>query len=188
MNTTQKPRRPRRPAGQRAKPVNASAEEAFEDGKSEVESLKEEIEEWKSNLECNNMEHLPKYEELEECHGYLEGACDDFEGIDFPECLSDVPVCYTQDTRQQAASRSGRLGNAQNALYAAKEAGEAWLEENPELTVVEDEEDVDPASGETVSQDEADQREQDRSAVEEFVNEMDYALGELDYVCFPGMY
>ena len=36
---------------------------AIEEFSSVVESLKEEIESWKDNLEGSNMEHLPKYEE-----------------------------------------------------------------------------------------------------------------------------
>jgi hypothetical protein len=176
----------------RAKPINASAEGAWEDGKSEVESLKEEIGEWKDNLEGNNMEHLPKYEEVSECADTMESALDTLEGIDFPECLSDVPVNYTQDTRQSAQSRNGRLSNALSALYASKEAGEAWLEENPELELVDlserDEEDQELDEGESDDQQAVDARESDRSAVEEFINEMDNAIGELENVSFPGMY
>ena len=186
-----KPRRPRRPAGQRAKPVTATCEGAWEDGKSEVESLKEEIEEWKSSLESNNMEHLPKYEELEECYGELESGYDTLESIDFPSVLSDVQVSYTQDTRQQAQSRSGRLSNALGALEAAKSEAESWLENNPELEVVErDEEDEEQEleDGQTYGQDEADARENERSEVEEFINQMDEAISSLENVNFPGMY
>lgn len=181
----------RLPAGQRAKPVTATAEGAFEDGKSEIESLKEEITEWKENLEGNSMEHLPKYEEVSECADTVESALDTLEGISFPECLSDVPANYTQDTRQSAQSRNGRLSNALAALYAAKEAGEGWLEDNQELEhVSEDDLEEDDILDEHQSHDEAevDQRSNDRSAVEEFINEMDNAIGDLENACFPGMY
>lgn len=187
MNT-----RTRRPAGQRAKPVNASAEGAFEDGKSEVEGLKEEMSEWKDNLENNNMEHLPKYDEVSECADALETAGDTLDGIDFPSCISDIPVNYTQDTRQQAQSRAGRLGNALSALEAAKAAGEEFLETKPELTFVDlserDDDDQELGDDESDDQEAVTQRETDRSEVEQFINDMDEAIGELENVGFPGMY
>lgn len=189
MNTPT--RRPRRPAGMRAKPVNASAEGAWEDGKSEVESLKEEIGEWRDNMEGNGMEHLPKFDEVSECADAMESALDTLEGINFPECLSNVTVNYTQDTRQSAQSRNGRLSNALAALYASKEAGEAWLEENPELEQVETVEEGGPddlMENQTTDEEAVGERETQRGEVEEFINEMDNAISELENVSFPGMY
>lgn len=192
MNTTA-PARRRRPAGQREYPVTAVLEGAFEDGRSEVESLKEEMGDWKDSLESNSMEHLPKYEEVSECADCLEAALDILEMIEAPSPLSDGAANYTRDTRQSAGSRSGRLGNAQNALEAAKSAAEGWLDDNPELTVVErDEEDEDNegtlGEDETYDQADADQRDSDRSEAETFVEQLQEALDELDNVSFPGMY
>jgi len=48
--------------------------EALEYAGSAIEELKTEIEEWKENLESNDMDHLPKYEEVEECYSTLEDA------------------------------------------------------------------------------------------------------------------
>ena len=55
----------------------------IEEGKSEIEELMGEIESWKDNMEGANMEHLPKYEEVEQCYDALdeiirslEEACD----------------------------------------------------------------------------------------------------------------
>lgn len=188
MNT---PTRKRRPAGQRAFPIRSTVEGAFEDGKSEVESLKEEIGEWKENLEGNSMEHLPKYDEVSECSDALDAAMDIFDGIDFPSCISDTKVTYTMDTRQSAGSRSGRLSNAQNALDAAKSQAESWLDENPELEFVEEDENsegMDLGDNQTHDQAEVDQRETNRSEVETFIEQMEEAIGELENVNFPGMY
>ena len=45
----------------------------------EIEILRDEIEEWKSNMEGTNLENTNKYEQLEECSGELEQLMDDLE-------------------------------------------------------------------------------------------------------------
>lgn len=185
-----KPRRPRRPAGSRNFPVTSDVSGAFDTGRSDVQDLKQEIEDWKSSLESNNMEHLPKYEELEECYGYLETASDALEGVEPPECVQGVSANFTIDTRTSANSRSGRLQNAMNALDAAKSSCEAWLDENEELEATDTEDEDAPKEGEAgfVSDDDVSEREQQRSDVEEFQNELENAYSELENVGFPGMY
>lgn len=177
----------RRPAGERAKPVTSTIDGAFEEGKDEAVCLKDEIVEWKDNLEANNMEAMPKYDEVSEAADALESGADSLESLEVPECLQGVEVSYTIDTRRKAQSRSGRMGNALAALDAAKSGAEAWLEDNPELEANEDDDDRDEDE-ELVTQADADEREQQRSEVEEFVNELENAYGELEGVCFPGMY
>jgi DNA repair exonuclease SbcCD ATPase subunit len=179
----------RRPRGERAKQFTSDVEGAFEGGKSDIEELKGEIEEWKDNLEGNNMEHLPKYEEVEEAYSALESAMDALDGIEVPECVGSESLTYTQDTRTSAQSRAGRLDNALNQLHAALGTAQAWLDENEELKVndPEDEEEGDPDVP-AVTQEQADEREEQRSAVEKFINDLESAIGEAENVSFPGMY
>lgn len=177
----------RRPAGSRNHPVKADLATAFEDGKSEVDELKGEIEEWSESLESNNMEHLPKYEEVTEAKDALEAGLEALESITVPDFLEEIDASYTQDTRKKAQSRSYRLGNAQNALDAAKCAAEAWLEENEALELMSDADAIEDGA-EEVTQAMVDERQAQRDAAEEFVNELDGAMDELNNVSFPSMY
>jgi hypothetical protein len=174
-----------RPKGTRNHPVKDTVSGALDNGRSEVESLYEEIDEWGSNLESNNMEHLPKYEEVTEARDQLCNANDGLQGIEVPEHLSDLEANYTQDTRRSAYSRSGRMSNALEALGAARDAAQAWLDDNDAL-----EPDEQPEEGEETgpTQEEADERDAQRDATEEFINELENAIGEAENVGFPGMY
>ena len=44
-----------------------------------IEELRDEIDNWKSNLEGTNLENTSKYTELEECHDALESLHDEIE-------------------------------------------------------------------------------------------------------------
>lgn len=113
--------RPRRPAGSRNAPVSSTIQGALEDANSEIEALYSEMEEWASSLESNSMEHLPKYDEVEEARQYLETPKDTLESFELPDGIGDISLSYTQDTRRSAGSRSGRLSNATTAMDAALE-------------------------------------------------------------------
>lgn len=83
-----------------AKPKKKSRAERMSDavakiqeGRSEIETLKEEITEWKDNME-EKLSHTQKYSDLEECESTLEdvvseleSACDNAEGIEFPKAF-----------------------------------------------------------------------------------------------------
>jgi len=176
-----------RERGERAKLVTGTIDGAFEEGKSEVEGLKEEITEWKDNMESNSMENLPKFDEVSECADAIESGMDTLDSLEVPEVLQGVEVTYTIDTRRKAQSRNGRMGNAMGMLDAAKAGAEAWLEDNEELEANEDDEDRDEDE-ELVTEADANEREEQRSAVQEFIDELENAYGELEGVNFPGMY
>jgi chromosome segregation ATPase len=192
MTEVKRPRRPRRPAGSRNHPVTSSILGAIESGASVIEELHGEMEEWASSLESNSMEHLPKYEEVDEARNALDGPKDELQSIDLPEEIAGVEVKYTQDTRQSANSRSGRLNNALDELRAAEAGLEEWLEDNPALEANEGEPvDVDPEDGpeeELVTQDEADAREELREKAQEALDTLQSQISELEGVSFPGMY
>jgi hypothetical protein len=185
-------------------PMPADISGAFDNGRSEVESLKDEMEEWSGNMEGANMEHLPKFEEVTEAKDALENALNTLEGIEVPEFLEGEDASYTNDTRtRESRTRGVRLQNALNALDAAKACAQNWLDENDELELTEaqpiDEDDPpaededgdaeDPVAEEdVVTQEMVDERYEQREAAEQFINEMDDAMGELENVSFPGMY
>lgn len=192
MTEVKRPRRPRRPAGSRNHPMTSSILGAIESGASIIEELHGEMEEWASSLESNSMEHLPKYEEVDEARNALDGPKDELQSIDLPEEIAGVEVKYTQDTRQSANSRSGRLNNALDELRAAEAGLEQWLEDNPALEANEGEPvEVDPEDGpeeELVTQDEADAREELREKAQEALDTLQNQISELESVSFPGMY
>lgn len=192
MTEVKRPRRPRRPAGSRNHPMTSSILGAIESGASVIEELHGEMEEWASSLESNSMEHLPKYEEVDEARNALDGPKDELQSIDLPEEIAGVEVKYTQDTRQSANSRSGRLNNALDELRAAEAGLEQWLEDNPALEANEGEPvEVDPEDGpeeELVTQDEADAREELREKAQEALDTLQNQISELESVSFPGMY
>lgn len=192
MNDTPRPRRPRRPAGSRNHPVTSSILGAVEGAASVLEELHGEMEEWASNMEGNSMEHLPKYDEVSEARDALEGPKDELLSIELPEEIGGVEVRYTQDTRQSANSRSGRLNNAADELRAAEAGLEQWLEDNPGLEANEGEPiEIDPEDGpveELVTQEEADAREELREKAQEALDTIQNQLSELDNISFPGMY
>jgi chromosome segregation ATPase len=189
MNDVTKTKRPRRPSGSRNVPCTAELSGALDGGTSSVEELKDEMEEWASNLESNSMEHLPKYDEVNEAKEALESAVDALQSIDTPEFITDLEVKFTRDTRQSANSRSGRLDNARNELDAALSGAQAWLDDNEEL---EANDPADPDSydenEETVTDEAVTERNDEREAVQTFVDELESAISELDNVSFPGMY
>lgn len=188
MSTT---KRPRRPAGQRAKLFTGTAYGAFEGGQSELAGLKEEITEWKENLEGNGMDHLPKFEEVSECADAMETVMDALDGLEFPEHLQDLEVSYTQDTRQSANSRNGRLANALSQIDAARSAVEQWLEDHETLEANEGEEievDEDGPLEDRVTEADAAEREEQRDAAQELLDELVTAYDNAEGVSFPGMY
>jgi hypothetical protein len=83
-----------------------------------VEDLRQEMEEWQQSLESNGMEHLPKYEEVEEAVTLLEQAVGELEELnelvgDLSDEIKNKPIYYTYDTRRKAGARWGRLSNGQ---------------------------------------------------------------------------
>jgi len=142
----------------------------------EVEDLREEIEEWKSSLEDNSMEHLPKFEELEECAGELE-AQDEIEtqAEELATALEETPwadlldkkISYTnmQPYKGRGYPRWMRMSNSLAAMRAA-------LEELGDLTVPEGDEKAD----------------EQHTEIESAVQELEATCEQLEGVCFPSMF
>ena len=182
-------RRKRRPAGSRFFPVAADLSGALEGGISDISELKDEMDEWKSNLESNNMEHLPKYDEVGEAYNALETATEALEGLEVPEFLQDLEANHTRDTRTSANSRAGRLDNALRALTAAQDAAQAWLNEHEALEVTETDDPDELADLEAkdavVTQEMADEDAEHVEAAEQFVNGLEEAIAEAALLKWP---
>lgn len=161
--------------GSRNQPQTSTVADALENGRSAVEELREEINEWKESLEGNSMEHLPKYEEVSECCDALDEAVSTLEEAEIEGSAFDRDVFYTIDTRRSATSRASRMMNAGSALFAAKYGLEQWLVDNPELDDAQEEEDTQ-------------QRETDRAAAETALDALERGIDSAESACFPGMY
>ncbi len=115
-----------------------SAMGAFEGGKSDVAFLKEDIENWKSNMESNSMEHLPKYEEVEACYTALEEAVEKLDEVEWPsneEGEIDGSVAYMEYrpvNKKRGPPRWMQLSSAESQLEAAKGSLEEYLAEHGE--------------------------------------------------------
>jgi hypothetical protein len=142
----------------------------------EIESLGEEMSEWRDNLESNNMENLPKFEEVSETADTIENVWNELQGLgdqleeaikksSFAPLLDDV-LSYTimVPYKGRGYPRWMRMSNSTAPLRTVL----AHLEES-----LPKEEKAD-----------ADKLQEIRDLADEIGSQLD----ELDQVSFPGMY
>lgn len=145
----------------------------------DVEALRDEIEEWRDNLEGGGLEHTAKYDQVSEAADTLDNvatalqaACDALvEALPSGVAEGDVTYRVLSPYGRRAMPRWMRASNAEAAVRAGLDAASAWLE-------AQDSEDP------TLSSQEVDRREE----VENQINEARDALDELEAVEFPSMF
>ena len=122
--------------GKRREPFNGSIGNLLTEVEGEVESLKEELEEWYNNLP-ESFQNGDKGNDLNEAVSELEGILEAVQGA-AAECsqhgVDDEVVKYTQDKRKQARSRSHRLDNMGMIVGAVQ----AYLEKRDNNTALSD--------------------------------------------------
>jgi t-SNARE complex subunit (syntaxin) len=84
---------------------------------SELESLRDEIEQWKSGMEGTGLESTEKYQTLEECYGYLDEAISTIESIDTLEAIE--PTQSLEETDEKIDSF---ISDAQQIVSELQEA------------------------------------------------------------------
>ena len=92
------------------------------DAVSELESLKDEMSEWRDNMEGTGLENTSKFEQVSEAAETLESYVSE---VDVPDELSGIAASWFESVhrnKRRGASRSVRLGNAIAMLEAASEA------------------------------------------------------------------
>ena len=170
------PTRPRRPRGSSKMLSRSTLEALVCDAYCAVEGLRDELTEWQESLESNDMEHLPKYEEVSETAMQLEQAVDELDTLnnlvgDLPDEIQNQMLDYTYDSRLKAGARWGRLYNGQVMAQTVLDAGRDALE---------------------TAQKKADEAETDlpeqMEELEEALNSWEDAITTTQEVCFPGMY
>lgn len=100
--------------------VGAMVGDAF----SELQSLRDEMQEIVDNMEGANMGHMPKCEAAGEAVSELESADCDSEP-DVPESLAEIEIEYSEQVQRRkgrAVSRAVRCDNAQSMLQAVRDA------------------------------------------------------------------
>jgi hypothetical protein len=139
------------------------------DAFSEFATLRDELGEWADNMSSANMEHLPKYEQVDEARNTLDGFCDD--EPDMPENVPATLVTllkWEESGRKKSTSRASRCSEATELLGRVIEHLEAFIEEH-------DEEDAVWADT-------------DRDEWEQYVTDLTNAKDEAEGVEFPGMF
>ena len=161
MTTAKKPRPRRSPYKFVQHQTTVSA--AVGDAMSELQSLRDELTEWKENLE-EKLSHTDKYSQLEDAINALEEHCDD--DPDVPKMIAEMECTYTEmqpRSKRRGPSRARRCENAVAMLQAATDAAQE---------VVDDEQ----------------QEQEARDACEALVAELEEVIQSAEGVEFPTMY
>lgn len=135
---------------------------AVSDACSSLEELGSECRELVDNA-SENLQQTSRIQTFEETAGTLEGISEP----DVPECISELPITYSEQvsTRKgRGESRSVRCSNAVSVLQAAESAAQEWYD------------------------DEANAEHEDRDDVDAFITELQNIIGDAEGCEFPGMY
>ena len=140
---------------------------------SEIESLRDEMQEWVDNMSGTALENTSRYQMAEEAVSQLDrvddiGIDDIWDAVNNTECLTEdlknleyEVILFKVKSRRQHPSRTYRLSNAISAINGAIECLREFLE---------------PYESDEVSE------------VRAAIDEVESVVQELDGVEFPGMY
>ena len=85
---------------------------------SEIESLKDEIEQWKSGMEGTNLENTQKYQDLSSCYDTLETGIDALQNIDSSlDITSEDADSISSDITEKANEIDSALCDLENAEF-----------------------------------------------------------------------
>lgn len=151
----------------------SGVESAVTDAIGDVQSLRDEMQDWADNMSSNNMEHLPKYEEVDAAREELDQVADSE-----PELPSAFPAGFVDEvkwtechTYARSQSRSTRASDCSAALSAVVDHIEAFFVAHP------DENDAVYGVTPTLFDD-----------LREYADSIQEIIDVLDNISFPGMY
>lgn len=98
------------------KEVKGTIGDEFEGGTSDVEGLKEEMENWRDGLQGTNLENSDKFQQIEDAIDLLDRGIGELEAIEIPDEVTGNEVIYNIVTSSK--SRATRLSNAIAAFRA----------------------------------------------------------------------
>lgn len=167
---------------------------------SDVRNLHDDMENWASNMEGANMEHMPKYDEVSTARDALSDMADTLEGLDVPQSVADIEITYTEmkPYGRKSPSRSLQLSNIESYVSAAKDAIENRIQElrdaeTPECNCENPPEEPDAASDEheldcPLYREEGDDTGTDADDPDDLQSLLD-EIDQIDWsVDFPGMF
>lgn len=130
-----------------------------------IESLRDELDEWHSNMDGTGLENTEKYQQLEDAVEQLEAACSALEDQDAPEIVASLPVIVLPTTRKRRCpySRPNQQADTLSELGAVRDTLDEFCDHK----------------GIT---------EETKQEVQDYVGQIDTAIDELEAVEFPGMY
>lgn len=150
--------------------------EWYEDAKSDEESLRDEMTEWRDNMESNNMENVPKFDEVQQAAESMEAQ--ELPG-EVPEALAAIPVAVSPEVllltarhrhRKERTGRGWRHSENLGILEAVKDTLREHIEKLQEKDNPTDEE------AELITD------------AEDFLQEIETYTDEVESVDFPGMF
>lgn len=171
----------------------STIESAFDLGRSTMEELKDEMDEWRENMEGagTGLENTGKFETIQETASTLEDAHCEIETVEIPAKLNGWPVeySYLKPYGRKPMSRYDRSGMAQSAL-------EGVLDVLESIVTAFEEKSKDGHAESDVEVLQADQlRDLDDEALEELVtqikdiqSEIENSKDGLEQAEFPGMF
>ena len=143
--------------------ISESIDAAFENAKSEVEELYEEMDSWRDNMgNSEGLSQTEKFERVEEAANSLETAKDNLEYVDLSGLNLDLDNVEFIETRKRSYPRWVRCANAAVRIEAIREflQNEVNKEDNVEIM----------------------------EKLEEQIGYLEEAFGDLECVEFPGMF
>ena len=90
------------------------------DALSEMQNLRDEISDWRDNMSSNDMEHLPKYDEVSECVDELDQFCD------------EEPEMPEESGAKRSTSRAARLDHAVSDIQEVIDHIQTFLDSQEE--------------------------------------------------------
>lgn len=169
--------------GHKQKEIKTTACAALEDVKSEVECLRDEMEEWASGMEGTGLESTQKYETITNTYEELESAYNELEQVEISEEVLphlEKEITFTESHKygNRGNSRNTRCMNVCSALTAVKEHVGTVEQEMQDKIDTDIEDEVDSPE-ELVDQ---------QNEVGQMSTDIQGALDYLESVEFPGMY
>jgi DNA repair exonuclease SbcCD ATPase subunit len=150
---------------------------------SDIESLRDEITEWRDNMDGSGLENTSKYEEVSECADGLDnvdslddplsGLLESAEKMGIKEEMVEVSQ-YVNRRKGRGPARWVRLSNEMSAIRAGVERIKEEIEKKE--TILQEQEEEDEDLREVVDE------------ANEHAEELEGCLEELENVSFPGMY
>ena len=104
----------------------ATISSAFDEAKMEIESLQEEMEEWRENIE-EHFSETDKYQRVSDAADALQELVDNLP--EEPERFGDMEISWTEMRSKRGLPRWARLSNALGVFESIKDALEGVIEE-----------------------------------------------------------